>query len=114
VLVPDLAGWRRQRMPRLPNVAAFELPPDWVCEVLSPRTARTDRTRKMRIYAREQVAFLWLVDPLAHTLEPYRLEGGLWTTEGAFVSQERVRVEPFLEVELDLSRLWVTAEPTEP
>jgi hypothetical protein len=68
----------------------------------------------MRIYAREGVAFLWLVDPLAHTLEPFRLEGRRWTTEGALVGQERVRVEPFVELELDLSRLWVTAEPTEP
>lgn len=55
VMVPDLAGWRRERLPELPNVAAFELAPDWVCEVLSPSTAPFDRRRKLPIYARERV-----------------------------------------------------------
>ncbi|MEA2625799.1 MAG: hypothetical protein QOD06_1844, partial [Candidatus Binatota bacterium] len=76
VLVPDLAGWRRERMPKFPNVAAFTLAPDWLCEVISPSTARLDRSRKMRVYAREGVAHLWLVDPLARILEIYRLENG--------------------------------------
>ena len=43
ILVPDLAGWRRERMPALPDEAYFALAPDWVCEVLSPGTARIDR-----------------------------------------------------------------------
>ena len=111
VVVPDLAGWRRERMPRLPNVAAFELPPDWACEVLSPRTAMYDRRQKMRIYAREAVRFLWLVDPLARTLEAFRLEGTRWTTEGAHVDSDKVRVEPFAEIELDLARWWLPGEP---
>jgi Uma2 family endonuclease len=74
VLVPDLAAWRRVRMPEMPRAAAFELAPDWVCQVLSPSTAATDRTAKLRIYAREQVAHVWLVDPDARTLEAYRRE----------------------------------------
>src|SRR5207249_2269272 len=74
VLVPDHAGWRRERMPLLPDVAAFTLAPDWVCEVISPSTAHIDRGRKLRAYAREQVAHLWFVDPLARTIEVYRLE----------------------------------------
>src|SRR5215831_12466506 len=69
VLVPDLSGWRRDRMPEMPDAAAFELPPDWVCEVLSPRTAVVDRTAKRRIYLREGVEYVWLVDPAEQTLE---------------------------------------------
>src|SRR5439155_873756 len=78
VIVPDYAGWRRARMPVLPNVAAFEVAPDWVCEVVSPSTGAIDRGRKMRIYAREQVGHLWLIDPIARTLEVYRLEDARW------------------------------------
>ncbi len=78
VVVPDLAGWRREKMPRLPNVAAFTQAPDWACEVVSPTTAGIDRGRKMRISARESVGHLWLVDPLAKTLEVYRLDNGQW------------------------------------
>src|SRR5262245_25433163 len=75
VLVPDLAGWRQERMLRLPNVAAFELPPDWVCEVVSPKTGRIDRARKMPIYARERVGHVFLVDPIERTFEIFRLQG---------------------------------------
>src|ERR1700690_1278142 len=74
VLVPDLAGWRRERMPELPDAPAFELAPDWVCEVLSPSTAATDRAQKMPIYAREGVGHAWLVGPIARTPEDCRLE----------------------------------------
>ena len=73
VLVPDLAGWRRTRMPRLPDTAFFPLAPDWVCEILSPSTALLDRAKKLAIYAREGVAYAWIVDPLAGTLEVMRL-----------------------------------------
>jgi Uma2 family endonuclease len=76
--VPDVAGWRRERLPKLPETAWFELAPDWVCEVLSPSTARVDRQVKRRIYAANGVPNLWLVDPLAQTLESYRLENGRW------------------------------------
>lgn len=106
VLVPDLAGWRRQRMPELPDTAAFELAPDWVCEVLSPSTAATDRAEKMPIYAREGVPHLWLVDPLARTLEACRLENDRWTVLGTWRDDARVRVEPFGELELELAELW--------
>src|SRR5207249_852908 len=78
VLVPDLAGWRRERMPTMPDVAAFELAPDWACEVISPSTGEIDRGRKMRVYARERVGHLWIVDPILRTLEVYRLENGRW------------------------------------
>jgi Uma2 family endonuclease len=106
VLVPDLAGWRRERMPVLPDVAAFTLAPDWVCEVISPSTARIDRGRKLRVYAREQVAHLWFVDPLARTIEVYRLEGERWVVAGTFEGTGTLRLEPFAAVELDVRRWW--------
>jgi len=107
VVVPDLAGWRRERMPQLPNVAAFTQAPDWTCEVVSPTTGGMDRVHKMRIYAREQVSHLWLVDPIAKTLEVYRLEAGHWIVASTHVAHEHVRAEPFDTVELDLARWWL-------
>jgi len=106
VLVPDLAGWRRERMPELPDAAAFELPPDWVCEVLSPSTTTTDRAEKLPIYARERVAHAWLVDPLAKLMEAYRLDAGRWLLLGAWRDDARVRAEPFDAIELELASLW--------
>lgn len=106
VLVPDLAGWRRERMPELPDVAAFELAPDWVCEVLSPGTAARDRADKLPLYAKSGVAHAWLVDPLVQTLEVLRREGERWVLLGAFRDDARVRAEPFDAVELELALLW--------
>ncbi|MFP2960713.1 Uma2 family endonuclease [Myxococcus sp. 1LA] len=107
VLVPDLAGWRRDRMPEIPDVPYFTQPPDWVCEVLSPSTASLDRSRKKRIYAREGVGHLWLVDPQARTLEVFRLSGGQWLEQGTWADDERVRAEPFEAMELELGVLWL-------
>ena len=107
VIVPDLAAWRRERMPVLPNVAAFTQPPDWVCEVVSPTTGAIDRGRKMRIYAREVIAHLWIVDPLARTLEVYRLERDRWVVGSTHAGNERVRPEPFEAVELEIARWWL-------
>jgi len=106
VLVPDLVGWRRARMPELPDASSFELPPDWVCEVLSPSTAGVDRAEKMPIYARERVSYAWLVDPIAKTLEAFGLEGDRWVVLGTWREDAKVRVEPFAEVELELAGLW--------
>ena len=107
VIVPDIAGWRRERMPVLPNVVGFTQPPDWVCEVVSPRTGAIDRGRKMRIYARERVGHLWMVDPLARTLEIYRLEADRWIVASTHAASERVRPEPFDAMELDIGRWWL-------
>ena len=111
VVVPDIAGWRRERMPRPPDTAAFELAPDWICEVLSPSTAGTDRVRKMATYAREGVAHLWLVDPLAHTLEVYRLEGDRWIVASTHAGDVAARAEPFDAVPMDMSQWWLPEEP---
>lgn len=105
VVVPDVAGWHRERISR-PFGPYFKVAPDWACEILSPSTASLDRTRKMRIYARERVGHVWLIDPKAQTLEAFRLEQDLWLRFGAWSGEERCRVEPFAEVELDLSTLW--------
>ncbi|MBM3769991.1 MAG: Uma2 family endonuclease [Acidimicrobiia bacterium] len=106
VLVPDLAGWRRDRLPSLPVEAFFVLAPDWVCEVFSPATASMDRVKKLAIYAREQVRHAWLVDPLARTLEVLRLENDRWSIVTTCADQDVVRAEPFAALELDLSLLW--------
>ncbi|WP_437663996.1 Uma2 family endonuclease [Sorangium sp. So ce1182] len=106
-LVPDLAGWRVERMPELPDTAYFELAPDWICEVLSPSTEDVDRDEKMPIYAREGVRYAWLVDPIARTLEVVSLASGrAWTPVAIHRDAARVRIEPFDAIELDLSVLW--------
>jgi Uma2 family endonuclease len=110
ILVPDLAGWRRERLPVLRNVPYFELAPDWVCEVLSTTTARIDRVRKKPLYARERVSHLWLVDPVVRTLEVYRLDGGQWVDAGAYGGTESVRAEPFAAIEMDMGQWWIAGE----
>jgi Uma2 family endonuclease len=112
VLVPDLAGWRHVRMPALPSAAYVGLAPDWVCEVVSPRTGRIDRSRKMRIYGRERVSHLWLVDPLARTLEVYRLENARWVVLATHGGDDVVRAEPFEAIEIALDSWWLeSADP---
>lgn len=106
ILVPDLAGWRRERMPVLADEPYSELAPDWICEVVSPSTARIDRVRKMPIYARERVSHLWLIHPGLQTLEVYRLEGQRWVVASSHAGAESVRAEPFEAAELDMSRWW--------
>jgi len=110
VLVPDLTGWRRTRMPLAPNAPFFTLAPDWICEVLSPGSARLDRKGKMPIYGREGVRNAWLVDPVERTLEVYRLVEQRWSLLATFADEERVRAEPFDAIELDLAILWADVE----
>lgn len=106
IIVPDLAGWRRERLPALPETAWFETAPDWVCEVMSPSTAGKDRVKKMPVYAEFGVGHLWLVDPLEKTLEAYRLHEGQWLRIGAWADDDVARIEPFEAVELSLTTLW--------
>jgi Uma2 family endonuclease len=114
VLVPDLAAWRRARMPVLPAATTpfLTLAPDWVCEVLSPRTASYDRIQKRRIYGREGVAFLWYVEPVERVLTAYRLVGAEFQELGSWGGDEddRVRVPPFEAVELELRSIWAPVE----
>jgi Uncharacterized protein conserved in cyanobacteria len=106
VAVPDLAGWRRERMPILPKDHRFEVVPDWVCEVLSPSTAQKDRALKLPLYARFGVPHAWLVDPLARTLEAFELRDGLWSLTGVFKDEDTVAAPPFAAVPFDLAVLW--------
>lgn len=108
-VVPDLAGWRRARMPHLPTTASFAMVPDWVCEVLSPSTEVHDRAEKMPFYARAGVEHAWLVDPETRVLEAFRRDRGVFRPVGTWRGDARARVEPFEAVEVDLARLWVPA-----
>jgi Uma2 family endonuclease len=107
VVVPDQAGWRRERVPHLPSVAAYTEPPDWACEVISPSTGAIDRGRKMRIYAREGVRHLWIVDPLLHTVEVYRLEDRRWVVVQTHGGSASARLEPFERIEFEIGRWWI-------
>jgi Uma2 family endonuclease len=110
VVVPDLAGWRRERLPEVPDAAYCSLPPDWVCEILSPSTERTDRSRKLRIYAREGVTNVWFLSPESRTLEVLRRQGDLWLQVAVHDGETPVRAEPFEAVELEFASLWPPAE----
>ena len=106
VVVPDIAGWRRARMPEIPNAPYLTLAPDWVCEPLSPSTTKIDRAEKLPIYAEHGVGHAWLVDPAARTLEVLRLENGRWSIRATYCEDARIRAEPFDAIELDLGVLW--------
>ena len=111
VLVPDMAGWRRERLPAYPDEPHVELAPDWVLETLSPATAGRDRTIKLEIYRREGVPHLWYLDPRGRSLEVLRLDGDSYRIAATFLGDVEVRAEPFDAVAIDLSQLWLS--PTE-
>lgn len=111
IVVPDLAGWRRARMPAVPSVAYFELAPDWICEVLSPSTEKADRAEKLGIYGAAGVGHAWLVNPLARTLEVLRRHDAHWLTIAVHKDDDRVHAEPFDAIELELARLWADLAP---
>lgn len=104
VLVPDLAGWRRERMPEMPDTAAFTLRPDWVCEVASPSTRRADRLLKLPIYRAAEVPWVWIVDPLTETVEVYQGDGARWFVAATAVGPGATRLPPFESSELDPGR----------
>ena len=106
VIVPDLAGWRREHLPSLPKTAYIETPPDWVCESLSPSTARFDRTIKRRIYADAGVPYLWLLDPDAQTLEVFALAAGQWLLVSSLGIGDDVSAPPFDAISFPLSVLF--------
>jgi Uma2 family endonuclease len=113
VLVPDLAGWRRTLMATIPNAVGITIAPDWVCEVLSPSTARLDRAKKLPLYRRVGVVWVWLIDPLARVLEVYRRgeAHNTWTLIGTFAGDAIVRADPFGEYPIELGALWEGVAP---
>jgi Uma2 family endonuclease len=106
VLVPDLAGWRTERMPHVPSVPYYTLAPDWACEIVSPSTERIDRKKKLRIYAREGIRHTWLIDPVKRTIEIRRLEGGDWVMAATHRDDEVISPEPFEAIPFPLTRIW--------
>ena len=111
VIVPDLAGWRRERLQAYPETSYFTIAPDWVCEVLSASTELRDRTVKMRIYAEAEVAYLWIVDPRLQLLEAFSLLDGRWVVSGAWTSDDRVAAAPFDAISFSLADLWPLDRP---
>lgn len=107
IVVPDLAGWKRERFPVEEPHNWISIAPDWVCEVLSPGTVRKDKIKKMPIYARHEVRYAWLVDPLEKTLETFHLESGKWIVAGLYAESDKVRAVPFEQIEIDLGDLWL-------
>lgn len=106
VVVPDLAGWRRERLTALPDKAFFETAPDWVCEILSPSTESYDRGPKRRIYATAGVCFLWMLDPRSEILETFVLREGAWLLGGTFSGADAVSAAPFEAIAIALEDLW--------
>ncbi len=111
ILVPDLAGWRRERMPRFPRVPYFTQAPDWACEVLSPSTRNRDRIDKRDIYGEHGVTWMWLVDPDDRTLEAFERRPEGWLLLGMLDGDAEVRLPPFDAVGFPLAALWPDDEP---
>jgi Uma2 family endonuclease len=110
LVVPDLAGWRVERVPELPDENPLTLVPDWVCEVLSPTTARDDRRLKLPLYARARVTHVWLVDPEQRLVEVFETTDAKPTLVAGGAVDERVTLPPFDDLPLELSRLWLLEE----
>ncbi|MCY4141473.1 MAG: Uma2 family endonuclease [Rhodobacteraceae bacterium] len=106
IIVPDLAGWRRETMPEYPDAVYFTIAPDWVCEVLSPSTRQLDLGHKRAIYAREGVGHLWFVDPGAQTLEAFELRDGQWMLIDTLFGDAPVSLSPFDAITFPLNALW--------
>ena len=106
VLVPDIASWRRERMPEMPDVAYFELAPDFCCEILSPSTARFDRVKKVPLYATHGVRHVWLIDPAMQTLEIFSLDGESYRLLATHGGDDVVEAPPLDAVPIELARLW--------
>lgn len=107
VLVPDLAGWRKANMAHVPNVPWFDIAPDWICEIVSVKTARLDRIRKLPRYARNGVPYAWIVDPVAQSVEVYCRQGEHMLQFSTHEGSEKIVAEPFAPCELDLNDLWL-------
>lgn len=111
IVVPDLAGWRRARMPVITTeLPHFELAPDWVAEVLSPSSERLDRIQKLRIYARARVGHVWLANPILRTLEVFALDGDGWRLLSTHAGDDKIRAQPFDAIELELGNLWADVD----
>lgn len=107
IVRPDISGWRRERLPDPAGVRPIEIVPDWICEIISPSNEAHDRVTKRRLYAESGVAFYWMVNPEARTLEALRLREGIWQDIGAYDESDVARIAPFEAVELEVGRLFL-------
>jgi Uma2 family endonuclease len=114
VVRPDLAGWRRERLPRPGNLRPIDVVPDWVCEVASPSTGAIDRVAKRALYARHGISPYWIIDPDARTLEALELTNGRWVEVGAWDETSKARIAPFTEIEIDVGRLFLPHDADNP
>ena len=110
IVRPDLAGWRRERLPKPGTIRPIDIAPDWICEVLSPSTATLDRVTKRALYARHGVKHYWIGDPEARTLEALELNDGRWLELGAWAAGSAARIAPFADIEIELQRLFLPPE----
>ncbi len=113
-VVPDVAGWRRERMPTIPQGHIFTIAPDWVCETLSTSNAVYDRRKKLPIYARHDVPYAWIADPIRRTVEVFQLVNGRWTHLGIYDESDVFAAEPFPLAEIDLPLIWEAMPAEEP
>jgi Uma2 family endonuclease len=107
VVRPDLAGWRRERLPKPGSVRPIEIVPDWVCEVISRSTAARDRVYKRELYARSGIPYYWMIDPDQRVLEALMLRDGGWVEVGAYDDASVARIAPFEAIELEVGRLFL-------
>lgn len=114
VVSPDIVGWRSERMTEPADQPYFTIPPDWICEVLSPSTEKYDKGDKRRIYALHGVAHLWHLDPRARTLEAFNLHDRNWLLTHTFVDTEDLCAPPFDAITFSLGMLWPFDPPLAP
>jgi len=110
-VVPVIVGWRRGRMSSLPDTPYLTLVPDWVCEILSPSTARLDQGPKRQIYAGCGVPYLWLLDPVTRVLDAYQLVSGKWLLLGTATGSGDVSLPPFDAISFSLDVLFPLDPP---
>ena len=113
VVRPDVAGWRKERLPKPGQQRPIEVVPDWVCEILSPSTAARDRVQKRHLYARTGVRYYWLIDPDARVLEALELKDGVWIENGVYDETHTARIVPFDAIELAVTRFFLPREADE-
>ena len=111
--VPDIAGWKKERMPYPPiHESIFRVVPDWICEFISPSSVRYDKVLKKNAYAKYGVKYYWIADPIAKTIEAYKLvENNQWLVVGTYTDDDKARIEPFGAIEIDLSAIWLPEPP---
>jgi len=112
LVVPDLVGFRAEKNDETPPECPIITRPDFCCEVLSQSTARQYRAKKLPLYARFGVEWIWLVDPEYSLVEVYESRNGFAAFTAAAEDSEVIRLPPF-DVEIDFSRFWVPEARTQ-